>query len=281
MSSGPAALRIDAGGYPLAASLFEAKKADTVVVVNSATGVPHPFYKYFAAHLRDHGWTALTYDYRGIGGSAPESLRGFEARMRDWALVDMPAAFDWVTRELAPRRIFSIGHSFGGQALGMLPLPGRVTAAVGVSAQSGYWGMQGGVEKYRVLVAVAFLIPVITRLAGYFPWSRLAAGEDLPKGVALEWARWCRSPGYLLDDESLPLERYATFAAPILAYSVDDDDWGTPPAVAAMMRAYPDVTKRHLVPADYGLERLGHMGWFRKGSERIWDETIAWLDAQG
>lgn len=276
-----AELSIDAGGYPLAASLFEAPASDTVVVVNAATGVPHPFYKYFAAYLRDHGWTALTYDYRGIGGSAPASLRGFEARMRDWALVDMPAVFDWVTQELAPRRVFSIGHSFGGQALGMLPSPGQVTAAVGVSAQSGYWGMQGGAEKYRVLFAVTVLIPVITRLAGYFPWSAFAAGEDLPRGVALEWARWCRSPGYLLDDDTLPLARYATFEAPILAYSVDDDDWGAPASVEAMMRAYPNVTTRHLVPADYGLEKLGHMGYFRKGSEKLWDEAIGWLDGRG
>ena len=45
-----------------------------------------------------------------------------------------------------------------------------------------------------------------------------------------------------------------------------------------MMRAYPRVTRRHLVPADYGLGKLGHMGFFRRGSEAIWDETIDWLD---
>jgi len=33
------------------------------------------------------------------------------------------------------------------------------------------------------------------------------------------------------------------------------------------------------VPADYGLDKVGHMGFFRQGSEAVWDETIAWLDA--
>ncbi len=64
----------------------------------------------------------------------------------------------------------------------------------------------------------------------------------------------------------------------MLAYSIEDDDWGTPRAVDDMMRAYPHVTRRHLVPADYGLEKIGHMGFFRQGSEAIWDETIAWLE---
>jgi predicted alpha/beta hydrolase len=270
--------RIDARGFALAASVFEQPGSDTAVLVNAATGVPRQFYKYFATYLRDHGWTTITWDYRGIGESAPPSLRGFDARMRDWALIDMSSVIDWLSSEFGPRRLFSVGHSFGGQGIGMIETPQRITAMVGVSAQSGYWGVQGGAEKYRACFAVTFLIPVLTRLFGYFPWSTFAAGEDLPRGVALEWARWCRNRDYLLGDETLPLERYQAFDAPVLAFSIEDDDWGTPRAVDDMMRAYANVARRHLVPADYGLDKLGHMGFFRKGSEAIWDEVIAWLE---
>ena len=270
--------RIDAEGHALAASVFEQAGSDTVVLVNAATGVPRQFYRYFASYLRDHGWTTVTYDYRGIGDSAPPSLRGFEARMRDWALIDMPAVIDWILAELQPRRLFSVGHSFGGQGIGLLEQPERITAMVGVSAQSGYWGVQGGAERYRARFAVTVMIPVLVRFFGYFPWSRFAAGEDLPGGIALEWARWCRNRDYLLGDPTLPLERYDRFDAPVLAYSIDDDDWGTPRGVDDMMRAYARVTRRHLVPADYGLEKLGHMGFFRQGSEAIWDEVVEWLD---
>ena len=91
--------RIDAGGHALAASVFERPGSDTAVLVNAATGVPRQFYKYFAAYLRDHGWTTVTYDYRGIGGSTPANLRGFDARMRDWALIDMPAVIDWLSAD--------------------------------------------------------------------------------------------------------------------------------------------------------------------------------------
>ncbi len=278
MTSQAADRRIDAQGHTLAASVFEAPGSDTVVLVNAATGVPRQFYKYFAAYFRDNGWTTVTYDYRGIGESAPPSLRGFTVRMRDWALIDIPEVIDWVSSEFRPRRLFAVGHSFGGQGIGLIERPQRITAMVGVSAQSGYWGVQGGAEKYRARFAVTVLIPVLTRLFGYFPWSRFAAGEDLPAGVALEWARWCRDRNYLLGDETLPLGRYDAFAAPILAYSIEDDDWGTAPAVDDMMRAYRDVTRRHLVPADYGLDKIGHMGFFRSGSEAIWDEVIAWLE---
>lgn len=249
-----------------------------MVLVNPATGVPHRFYRRFASWVQQFGWTVVTYDYRGIGDSKPASLRGFGGRMRDWAFLDMTAMVDWVIDELSPRRLFAIGHSFGGQTLGLIENASRIDAMVGVSAQSGYWAVQGGREPLRVRAIVTVLIPVLSRLVGYFPWSWFANGADLPKHVALEWAGWCRRPNYLLDDESLPLERYARFKAPLLAYSIDDDDWGTRRAVDAMMRAYPNVTRRHIAPADYGLPRLGHMGFFRDGSQPIWREVVEWLD---
>ena len=267
-----------ADGYPLAATVYVARDADTVLLISSATAVPRYFYQRFAQHVQERGWTVVTYDYRGIGGSKPKQLRGFGAGISDWALLDMTAMVDWVRRELSPDRLFAVGHSYGGQTLGMIENASCVDAMVGVSAQSGYWGVQGGKEPAKVRFIVTVAIPVLSRLVGYFPWSWFGSGVDLPKGVALEWARWCRSPNYLLDDTSLPLDRYRSFTAPILAYSIDDDDWGSARAVDAMMRAYPNVIRRHIVPADYGLERLQHMGFFRAGAERIWDEALEWLE---
>jgi predicted alpha/beta hydrolase len=190
----------------------------------------------------------------------------------------MTGAVAWVDRELSPGRHFAIGHSFGGQTLGMIENADRIDAMVSVSAQSGYWAVQGGREPLKVRLIVTVVMPALSRLMGYFPWHWFASGADLPRGVALEWARWCRDPKYLLGDETLPLERYRSFSAPVLAYSIDDDDWGTRTAVDDMMRAYPSVTRQHIRPADYKLTRLGHTGFFRQGSEPIWRDVIEWLD---
>lgn len=267
-----------ADGHKLVATVYGASGNNTVVLINSATGVPRQFYRRFATHLQQHGWTAVTYDYRGIGGSGPDNLRSFEASMRDWALLDMTAMVDWIDRRLKPARLFAVGHSFGGQTLGMIENASRIDAMVGVSAQSGYWGVQGGREPARVRFYVTVAIPVLSRIVGYLPLSWFGSGADLPQGVALEWSRWCRSPNYLLDHGDLPLERYRSFAAPVLAYSIDDDDWGSARAVDDMMRAYPNVTRRHIRPGDFGLTQLQHMGFFRDGSQPIWQETLRWLE---
>ncbi len=267
-------------GFRLSGHLFQpASPTSRVVVVNSATAVPKRFYRHFAARLARAGYHVVTYDYRGIGGSRPEQLRGFLAHMRDWALLDMAGVADWASAELRPKKLFFVGHSVGGQVAGLLddlpPLDGMVT----FSSQSGHWRLQGAEQKAVVAFHVHVTMPLLANVMGYVPWSRFGSGEDLPKGAALEWSRWCRHPDYLLGDRSLPLERYQTFQAPVLAYSFADDKWGTETAVNAMMRAYPNLERRHVVPSAVGMSAIGHFGYFRPPAERLWDEPIAWLDA--
>lgn len=269
-------------GYPLAATEFPPHQdTDKVVVINSATAVPRRFYRHFATALANAGYRVLTYDYRGIGGSRPKSLRGFEARARDWFQQDMAGVVDWVLAEWQPARLFFVGHSFGGQTAGLLDNAEAVDGMVTLSAQSGNWRMQGGEQKLVVLLHTWLTLPLVTRLVGYMPWSYLGAGEDLPAGVASEWAGWCRHADYILGDDSLPLERYQDFTAPVLAYSIGDDKWGTPRSVDAMMRAYPNLERRHIDPDEAGIDSIGHVGYFRPASKVLWAETIDWLDGRG
>ena len=265
-------------GYPLGVEIVPAADTSRVVVINAAIGVSKRFYRPFAEALAAAGMTTILWDYRGIGASKPASLRGFEATAVDWVLNDMAAVIDWCRQEFEPR-LFLIGHSFGGQVAGLLDNSRWVSGMVTLSAQSGYWRLQGGEQKLAVLFHAYVSFPILTRLWGYAPWSRLGLGEDLPKAAALQWAGWLRKPEYLLGDDSLPLERYASFTAPVLAYSFTDDKWGTARSVDAMMKAYPNVERRDVAPTDFGLASIGHVGFFRPRSTLLWNEVIEWLHA--
>jgi predicted alpha/beta hydrolase len=269
-------------GYRLAATVFEPDGGPNgrVVSINAATATPRGFYTAFARYLAERGYTAVSYDYRGIGGSRPRSLRGFRATARDWALLDMAGVVDWIAAQLAPRALAHVGHSIGGQTAGLLPNADRIDALVALSAQSGYWRLQGGNQRLPVAFHMYVTFPVLSTLCGYLPWSRIGKAEDLPKGVALEWSRWCRDPDYLLGDETLPLERFARFRAPVLAYSFADDDWGTARSVDAMMRVYPQLERRHRTPDEVGLARIGHFGFFKAGSRELWEEVVEWIEAR-
>ena len=267
-------------GFDLSATVF-GNDLDTgrVAIISSATAVPQKFYRHYAAALAEAGIRAITYDYRGIGGSRPSSLRGFAAKTRDWGLEDMAGVIDWTRASMKPERLYLIGHSVGGQVTGLLDNVADVDAMITVSAQSGHWRLQGGLQKYAVAFHVHVTLPLAAHVMGYVPWSWFGTAEDLPKDAALEWSRWCRDRDYLLGDETLPLARFADFSAPILAYSFADDSWGTRRAVDAMMAAYPNVERRHVEPVLQGLPKIGHFGFFRPAARNLWDESLSWLDS--
>src|SRR5215469_15660069 len=110
-----------ADGYPLAATWFvPAGLPRGVALINSATAVPRRIYRAFATYLAERSFAVLTYDYRGIGGSRPASLRGFRARMRDWAALDVTAAVAHARRAHPSLPLVAVGHSFGGHAVGLV-----------------------------------------------------------------------------------------------------------------------------------------------------------------
>lgn len=263
-------------GYPLAATVLGS--GPDAVVLNSATAVPRGYYRAYAEALAAEGYTVVTYDYRGIGESRPPRLRGFPGTTSDWALLDMAAVVDFAVNSFDPRHLFLVGHSVGGQLAGLLDNADLVRGMVTVSSQSGYWRHQGRGQRLPVAVHTHLTLPLLAGALGYVPWSRFSSAEDLPAQAARQWSRWCRDPRYLMSDASLPLERYASFAAPVLAYSVEDDPWGTARSVDAMMSAYPTVERRHLRAREHGLERIGHFGFFRRESQVLWRETFSWLD---
>src|ERR1700682_3969757 len=109
-----------ADGYSLGATLRRPATGPQkgFVLIASATATPRHYYGRFATYLAERGFGVMTFDYRGIGDSRPPSLRGFECRMRDWAALGITAVVDFAAREAGAPLLY-VGHSYGGQALGL------------------------------------------------------------------------------------------------------------------------------------------------------------------
>jgi predicted alpha/beta hydrolase len=269
--------------YPLIVTHFcclDLDKQTGVILFNSATAVPQSFYAECARYFARQGYDVYTYDYRGIGKSAPDSLAGFDASVQTWAEYDISAVIDWVRSRHPNQKLTYFAHSIGGQILGLVDNAAQIDRAIFVSSQSGYWKLQGGNQKYAVWGFTHLVFPVLPRIVGYLPWSRFASGEDLPKAAALQWASWCRSPNYLFDDPTLRgLEGYEQLDRPILAYCIADDDWGTRTAVEAMVSRYTasKIEYRDVSPSEFGFKSLGHFGFFKRGRERLWEDALGWI----
>src|SRR5262249_21618984 len=124
-------------------------------------------------------------------------------------------------------------------------------------------------------------MPTLSCLLGYFPARWFGAGEDLPGGVAREWAAWCRSPGYLAPHlgRSIP-NHFGAFSGSILAYSIEDDRLAPLKGVEDLLRLYnraARVRRRHLDPRLLGLPPVGHFGFFRLPCAGLWPEVARWI----
>lgn len=261
-------------GHRLAATSYESSAdSEGSIVINSALAIPRRFYRHVATWFARRRFDVLTFDYRGIGDSPPADVAASDASLTDWGERDIPACISWVHREFSNSKLFVFGHSLGGQVMGLVGDRVSLDGLVTFSAQSGYWRLQHPEWRWKTVVAMGFLFPVVTRAVGYLPWSLLFGGEDIPGPAALQWARWCMSPDYLFGDPSVEgLEHFHEFSAPVLAYSFEDDRWGAREAVDWMMDRFCNapVERLHIAPGDVGVDRLGHFGVFRPGVEPLW-----------
>ncbi len=252
-----------ADGFRLAATVYAADANGPVVIVNAAAGVARGYYRAFAEFLTSCGHTVVTYDYRGIGGSRPKDLRGFQARMRDWGVLDFEGVLQHVAFTFPQRRICGVGHSVGGQLFGWAPSNQLLSTAVTVASQTGHW-RHWPLARQPLMMAIWYLaLPLSSRVFGYLP-RQVGLGE-MPKGVALEWSRWARRRDFFLND-GLDRDGFERLSIPILGYSIDDDTYAPAAAVNWLHALYSNCAVRrvHLRPQTLGHKQVGHFGFFRR-----------------
>ena len=264
-------------GVALAATAWNApgRARHLVVVMASATGVLQRYYAPFAAWLATQGFAVVTFDYRGMGESRTDAAA---PSMHDWGERDLAAVVAWAGAELGEGRVAIVGHSVGGQLVGLLPDASRVSALVTIGSQSGDYRLWPLPSRLAMAVLWYGIVPGVTHTMGYLPGS-LGIGEDLPAGVALEWARWCRTPGYLVGEGfASRREGFARLDAPVLAFGFDDDHYAPRAAVDALHALYTSARlERRQLGRDAG--RFGHFGFFRKRHRALWRDVATFLDA--
>lgn len=271
---------IAADGHPLAATAFEpAGRPVAAVQINGATGVPRRYYRAYAEFLAAQGFAVLTYDYRGIGGSRYQGHEG-RVSMSRWGSHDLAAGLDWLDRQYPQLPVLTVGHSAGGQLLGLAANNRRVVAALSIASQSGYWRLWPRTLQPVMAALWYAVLPVTSTLLGRIPAGLM--GAELPAGVADEWARWCRNPHYVSDPSGQPIrEHFQAYRGRMRFYAIGDDDFYAPLAAVTALagfyrRAQTEVLR--IEPREHGLTRIGHFGFFRSGMPAaLWQQTADWL----
>jgi predicted alpha/beta hydrolase len=267
--------------YLLAATLYA--PAETVrgcVVVESAMGVPRRFYDGFARWLSEQRLACVTFDFRGMFDS-PALNPGYvrDVSLADWGRRDLESIIGWCEEAFGALPLFAISHSMGGHVIGLTPAAQRFERILLVGCGSIYWGLQPTPLSRIVHAAVWHaLVPFTTALCGRFPGRRLKIVCDLPRGVATQWARWCRHPDYVRG-----VEQDAAFDAihaPVLSIHFEGDRIISERAVHAFGDYFTRAPVAYLRVQRCALPTgaNGHFDFFRRNvAGHFWPETLRWL----
>ncbi|QKO22958.1 alpha/beta fold hydrolase [Rhodoferax sp. BAB1] len=275
------------GGGALALRVYEPSgEARATVVIGGAMGVPQDYYAPYASWLAAQGYRVWSFDYRGHGESLPHtpghSLRGFKADLFDWAR-DYETVVLTARRELPARPLYLLGHSLGAQLPGLFRHPDQVDGLFSIAAGSGYWRENAPQLRRRVLFFWHVMVPLATRVCGYFPGRRLGMVGNLPAGVIHQWRRWCMHPRYSAGAEGAEVaQRYACARFPVLAWSFSDDELMTLRGTHSLIKLYSAAPSQVLTlhPVEVPSRRIGHFGFFREAMRpTLWPRSLAALQS--
>lgn len=262
-------------GVRLSGRLFEPKTPNgKILLINSATGVRQHLYFAFARELAEHGYTVITYDYRGIGESKPENMRCFRASMRLWGTHDFPALTEYIKDHYAGYAKFCLGHSVGALIVGMNPDANLFDSFIFIGTQDAYIGHLRPAVAVSALLGFGLAVPVTVGLLGYFPAHWFGLGETLLKGVALDWRTLILNPRSTNKLYEKIETNYAhSISQTVTVLYAEDDAWVTMKGMESLMNTvYPNLKKtyRELKVAESEKGEIGHINFFRSYNRCLW-----------
>ena len=251
-----------------------------ILIINSATGVSRKLYLNYALYMAEKGFVVFLYDYRGIGGSRPASLKGFEATFYCWGAKDLTAVLRYAMKKYRNCKLHVLGHSIGGTIVGMSNYCDSIFAMIHLGAQTAYhkdWKK----DRFKLYFLWHVFFPFMTSIFGYFPGRILGLLEDLPKGVVQQWNLRRKHPEMVdqLKQEGRQVF-YSKFSGRLLTLQISDDPIGTAVAVRRVHTLFINAKKnvKRINPGDIGHHKIGHFGFFsRKFKDTLWKDTADWF----
>jgi predicted alpha/beta hydrolase len=265
-------------GSKIGLTVYSPQSSIGKVMVIGATGaVLQSFYQSFAIFFEQQGFTVITFDYRGIGRSAPETLKKYNANMHQWAVQDIDAVILYAKNKYPQQEIIYVGHCVGGEIVGLAQASQYINKLVLVNSALSckkFWSLKDRFKVTTMGVTVRFL----SKWFGYFPGKKVGYHEDLPRGVMHEWINWCSNANGLFD--KFPDNNYRKLQIPLLAFSFTDN-WNSPvKAVSELLNRFTNacITWYHIKPSELNMKTIGHYGFFYPKMENVlWRKMLRWI----
>lgn len=265
----------------LAATIYVPQQLIGAVLIGPATGIKRQFYDNFAKYLAEQGYGVLTFDNEGIGGSLEGNIKDCSASLVSWGQHDLTLAINALVESFPQTTYHLVGHSAGGQLIGLAENAQQLHSAFNIACSSGRLRNMKLSYRLKAHYFMNFYIPLNNTLFGYTHSDWVGMGEKLPLEVASQWRKWCNGQGYVKTafGREVTSHRYNTLELPICWLNAADDDIANDANVDDMISVFTQsvATRKHLKPAEQNLSEIGHMKFFSRKSAKLWPLVTDWL----
>ncbi len=273
------------GGYSLVLTQFEATAPKGIVLVNAAMGISQRYYVGFANYLASQGFTTITYDYRGVGKSAPAVLKhDFSAGFKEMA-DDVDFLIVYIKQQYPHLPLGLVGHSIGGVFPILASQIGNVDAFFTVGTQMAHPPDFGPTwwKRQKIRLLWFGVMPFLTSWFGYFPGRKLKLGlENMPAQFIQELLLRSRFVNIFDFLANRNINEYHTsLHAPTLALAATDDPICTKKAIYRLFDQlkHTPVQYRFIDPKAVGAKQIGHNRFFsRQFANTLWPMASDWFE---
>lgn len=269
-------------GFELAATLYQPEVVKAAVMIAPATGIKRRFYHAFAKYLAENGYGVICFDNRGIGDSKKGDINSVDASLIHWGTLDMSAVFRELKSRFSNQNYHLIGHSAGGQLVGLMDDGCEIKSMFNFASSSGSLHNMQYPFKLNAWFFLNIFIPFNHLFFGKTHSEWVGMGETLPRKVARQWQKWCNATGYVAADfgKDIQEHHYHQLCFPSLWLYATDDGIANDKNVQDMTRIYScsQVSTMALNPKKLGKDAIGHMGFFRSKNQDLWFHAIEWLN---
>jgi len=266
----------------LAATLYTPEKQPKgAILFGPATGIKRQFYTGMATFLAENGYAVLTFDNRGIGESLNGTIKQSDASLQCWGEQDMPAALNALQQAFPDTQYHFIGHSAGGQLLGLMHNAHQLSSIYNYACSSGSLRNMKMPYYAKAQLFMNVFIPVSNLIFGHTKSQLMGMGEPLPSAAASQWRQWCNGQGYIKTvlGKSIVQHYYDDIDVPSMWVNATDDDIAITENVRDMISVFSKMQAQTLTlhPQEHDLKEIGHMRFFSRKSQPLWQHTLDWL----
>ena len=265
----------------LYANLLESKTPKGVVLINPGTAIKTSFYIPFAKYLVDNDFHVITWNYRGFCESQTKKLSQCQYAYSDIGRYDIPAVIDKVKSMYSDFPLHCVGHSAGGQQIGLANNYHKLDALIAVAVSAGYFAYMPLASRIRANFFFRLFAPITNAIFNYVPAKKLKLMEDLPLDFIKEWTDWCMEKHHFFSEKfygkTIPHGTYKNFNIPTYVITADDDEFCTEINIKNFWQHV--KSDKEINFTRYQMETLpnkhvGHFGYFRKENKQIWSDIL-------